>query len=187
MNKNILIGIGGVVLAGIGYGLYKVFNKSKKDNADKSVEIAKEGLSEVKETMEKSFENLNNHAEKIGKDFNKKVSDDLLKAEIDILGMPLEDYIKNKKVSIKDQDLFINDVKISREVSFLNTLREAADKEPLEINDAFKEFLGIEKKKAENFVNKASAETLSAIDSIAEMAKKDPKTRDAILKTLREL
>ena len=187
MNKNILIGIGGVVLAGIGYGLYKGFNKSEKDNTDESVEITKEGLSEVKENMKESFEILNNHAEKIGKDFNKKVSDDLIKAEIDILGMPLEDYIKNKKVSIKDQDIFIDDVKVSREVSFLNTLREAAGKDPIEINDAFKEFLGIEKKKAEDFVNKASAETLSTLNNIAEMAKKDPKTRDAILKTLREL
>ena len=70
MNKNILIGICGVVLAGIGYGLYKVFNKSEKDNTDKSVEITKEGLSEVKENMKESFENLNNHAEKIGKDFS---------------------------------------------------------------------------------------------------------------------
>lgn len=186
MNKNVLIGIGGVILAGIGFGIYKTLNK-KEDKVEEAKETIKEGLSEVKENMKESFENLNNHAEKIGKDFNKKVSDDLIKAEIDILGMPLEDYIKNKKVSIKDQDIFIDDVKVSKEVSFLNTLREAAGKEPLEINDAFKEFLGIEKKKAEDFINKASAETLSAIDSIAEMAKKDPKTRDAILKTLREL
>lgn len=186
MNKNILIGIGGVILAGIGFGIYKTLNK-KEDKVEEAKEITKEGLSEVKENMKESFENLNKHVEKIGKDFNKKVSDDLIKAEIDILGMPLKDYIKNKKVSINDQDIFIDDVKVSREVSFLNTLREAAGKEPLDIDDNFKEFLGIEKKKAENFVNKASAETLSSLNNIAEMAKKDPKTRDAILKTLREL
>lgn len=115
MKKGILALISGIAVTGIGYGLYKVFNKSEKDNTDKSVEITKESLSEVKENMKESFENLNNHAEKIGKDFNKKVSDDLIKAEIDILGMPLEDYIKNKKVSIKDQDVFEDKVTDSKE------------------------------------------------------------------------
>lgn len=30
MNKNVLIGIAGVVVAGIGFGIYKVINKNQK-------------------------------------------------------------------------------------------------------------------------------------------------------------
>ena len=177
MNKNILIGIGGVVLAGIGFGIYKVFNKNKKDNTDKSVETTKEGLSEVKENMKESFENLNNHAEKIGKDFNKKVSDDLLKAEIDILGMPLEDYIKNKKVSIKDQDVFEDKVTDSKEFETLNEIRKAAGKEPVKMNENLEKFLGEDSK------NKSIKESL---DNIAENIKKDSKLKKKILNILKE-
>ena len=176
MNKNILIGIGGVVLAGVGYGLYKIFNKSKKDNADKSVEITKEGLSEIKEHMKESFENLNNHAEKIGKDFNKKVSDDLIKAEIDILGMPLEDYIKNKK-SINDQDMFEDKVTDSKEFETLNEIRKAAGNKPIKMNENLEKFLGKDSK------NKSVKESL---DNIAENIKKDPKLKKKILAILHE-
>lgn len=175
MKKGILALISGIAVTGIGYGLYKVFNKSKKDN-DKSVEIIKEGLSEVKENMKESFENLNTHAEKIGKDFNKKVSDDLIKAEINILGMPLEDYIKNKK-SINDQDVFEDKVTDSKEFETLNEIRKAAGKEPSKMNENLEKFLGKDSK------NKSVKESL---DNIAENIKKDTKLKKKILNILKE-
>ena len=175
MNKNILIGIGGVILAGIGFGIYKTLNK-KEDKVEEAKETIKEGLSEVKENMKEYFENLNNHAEKIGKDFIKKVSDDLIKAEIDILGMPLEDYIKNKK-SINDQDVFEDKVTDSKEFETLNEIRKAAGKEPAKMNENLEKFLGKDSEK------KSMKESL---DNIAENIKNDPKLKKKILDILHE-
>ena len=44
MNKNVLLGIGGVVVAGIGFGIYKFINK-------KSEEPVKEVKENVEETI----------------------------------------------------------------------------------------------------------------------------------------
>ena len=44
MNKNVLLGIGGIVIAGLGYGIYKVLNKKEETKVE---EVVKENASET--------------------------------------------------------------------------------------------------------------------------------------------
>jgi hypothetical protein len=44
MNKNIIIGIAGVVVAGIGFGIYKVLNKKEETKVE---EVVKENVAET--------------------------------------------------------------------------------------------------------------------------------------------
>ena len=116
MNKNILIGIGGVILAGIGFGIYKTLNK-KEDKAEEVKENAKETSTE--EYVEELFKE-----EKDLEEYEKK---------------------ENKK-SINDQDVFEDKVTDSKEFETLNEIRKAAGKEPVKMNENLEKFLGEDSK-----------------------------------------
>ena len=131
MNKNILIGIGGVVLASIGFGIYKTLNK--KGN---KVEDDKENIKEPS---------------------TEEYVEELFKEQKD-----LEEDEENKK-SLKDQDIFKDKVSESKEFETLNEIRKAASKEPLEMNEKLKSFLG------EDSSKKSMRESL---DNIAENIKR---------------
>lgn len=86
-----------------------------------------------------------------------------------------EEYAKKK--SIKDQDMFKDDVSKSKEITAINAIREAAGKEPVKMSKELDKFLGKSPKKSMK----------ESLDNIAENIKKDPKLKKKILKTLREL
>lgn len=114
MNKNILIGIGGVVIAGLCYGIYKAITKK---SVEEKVEDIKE---EVKETSTEEYVN------------------DLFEEEKE-----LEEYEEQeKKQSIKDMNPFEDKVSESKEFEAINEIRKAAGKDPLEVNEKFEKFLG---------------------------------------------
>ena len=114
MNKNILIGIGGVVIAGLGYGIYKAITKK---SVEEKVEDIKE---EVTETSTEEYVN------------------DLFEEEKE-----LEEYEEQeKKQSIKDMNPFEDKVSESSEFAAINAMREASGKEPIKINEKFEKFLG---------------------------------------------
>lgn len=157
MNKNVLIGIAGVVVAGIGYGLYRAINKKSVEEKVEDIEnIVEETKEEVKETSTEEY------------------IDELLKEEAE-----LEEFEEQeKKQSIKDMNPFEDNVSESKEFSAINELRKAAGKEPLEVNKKFETFLG----KNEN----ESKSVKESLDSIAENIKKDPKLKKKILDILSE-
>lgn len=162
MNKNVLIGIAGVVVAGIGYGLYRAINK--KSVEEKVEDIKEEVKEEVKETSTEEYVN------------------DLFEEEKE-----LEEYEEQeKKKSIKDVDVFEDKVSETSEFAAINAMREAAGKEPLEIPKEFEKFLGVDLNKAEEILNKCSAKNKEAIDNIAENIKKDPKLKKRVLDILSE-
>lgn len=114
MNKNILIGIGGVVIAGLGYGIYKAITKK---SVEEKVEDIKE---EVTETSTEEYVN------------------DLFEEEKE-----LEEYKEQeKKQSIKDMNPFEDKVSESSEFAAINAMREASGEEPIQMNEKFEKFLG---------------------------------------------
>lgn len=157
MNKNVLIGIAGVVVAGIGYGLYRAINKKSVEEKVEDIEnIVEETKEEVKETSTEEY------------------VDELLKEEAE-----LEEFEEQeKKQSIKDMNPFEDNVSESKEFEALNELRKAAGKEPLEVNKKFETFLG----KNEN----ESKSVKESLDSIAENIKKDPELKKRVLNILSE-
>lgn len=140
MNKNILIGIGGVILTGIGFGIYKTLNK-KEDKVEGS------STEEYVEELFKEQKDLEEYEEK-----------------------------ENKK-SLKDQDVFEDKVVESKEFETINEIRKAAGKEPIEMNEKLKTFLGEDSK------SKSMKESL---DNIADNIKNDPKFKKKILDILHE-
>ena len=166
MNKNVLLGIGGIVIAGLGYGIYKVLNKKEETKVE---EVVKENASETV-TEEKDEDDFlermmaeEKEAEEATKNWNEREA--ACKREMD------------EKASIKDQDVFTDNVSESKEFEALNELRKAAGKEPLKVNEQFNKFLG------KDSDNKSVKESL---DSIAENIKKDPKFKKKILDILSE-
>ena len=143
MNKNVLIGIGGVILAGIGFGIYKTLNK-KEDKVEEAKEPSTE---EYVEELFKEVKDLEECEEK-----------------------------ENKK-SLNDQDIFKDKVSESEEFETINEIRKAAGKEPIEMNEELKTFLG------KDSDNKSMKESL---DNIAENIKKDPKLKKKIIDILHE-
>lgn len=171
MNKNILIGIGGVILAGIGVGIWKYLDK-KEQEADK----------ELEETIEKV--NKENPGLNIGSD-NNDFLDKMMK-EQEEAEKATENWDKrnekikkelSEKKSLNDQDVFTDDVTESSEFAAINELREAAGKEPLKVSEEFEKFLGKDSE------SKSMKESL---DNIAENIKKDPKLKKAVLDILSE-
>lgn len=133
MNKNILIGIGGVVIAGLGYGIYKAI--TKKSVEEKVEDIKEEVKEEVKETSTEEYVN------------------DLFEEEKE-----LEEYEEQeKKQSIKDMNPFEDKVSESKEFEAINEIRKAAGKEPIELNKKFEKFLGKDSE------NKSMKESLNNI------------------------
>lgn len=164
MNKGLLYGIGGIMLAGIGFGIYKVMNKKVEEKAEDVDNIVEEVKEEVKETSTEEYVN------------------DLFEEEKE-----LEEYEEQeKKQSIKDMNPFEDKVTDSKEFAAINAMREAAGKEPLEIPKEFEKFLGIDLNKAEEILNECSAKNKEAIDNIVEGIKKDPKLKKRVLDILSE-
>lgn len=165
MNKNVLLGIGGIVVAGIGFGIYKFINKKSE-----------EPVEEVKENVE---ETVTEEASK--DDFLQKMMDEEKEAEEATKNWTEREAACKKemseKASLKDQDIFEDKVTDSKEFEALNELRKAAGKEPLKVDEKFEKFLGKDSE------NKSVKESL---DSIAENIKKDPKLKKKILDILQE-
>ena len=83
----------------------------------------------------------------------------------------------DEKASIKDQNMFTDDVSKSSEFEALNKIREASGKEPLKVDEKFEKFLGKDSE---------SKSLKESLDNIAENVKKDPKLKKKILDALSE-
>ena len=165
MNKGLLYGIGGVVVAGIGFGIYKFINKKSE-----------EPVEEVKENVE---ETVTEEASK--DDFLQKMMDEEKEAEEATKNWTEREAACKKemseKASIKDQDVFTDNVSESKEFEALNKIREASGKEPLKVDEKFEKFLG------KDTESKSLKESL---DNIAEIANKNPELKKTILNALHE-
>jgi hypothetical protein len=167
MNKGLLYGIGGIVVAGIGFGIYKFINKKSEEPVE---EVVKENASETV-TEEKDKDDFlermmaeEKEAEEATKNWTEREA--ACKREMD------------EKASIKDQNMFTDNVSESSEFAAINALREASGKEPLKVSEKFEKFLGKDKDS-----DKSVKESL---DSIAEGIKKDPEFKKKILDILQE-
>ena len=165
MDKGLLYGIGGIVVAGIGFGIYKFINKKSEE----PVEEVKENTQEIvtEENKDNDFLNKMMEEEKEAEEATKNWTEReaACKREMD------------EKASIKDQNIFTDNVSESSEFEALNKIREASGKEPLKVNEQFNKFLG---KDSENTSLKES------LDNIAENIKKDPEFKKKILDILQE-
>ena len=83
----------------------------------------------------------------------------------------------SEKVSLKDQNMFTDNVSESSEFEALNKIREASGKEPLKVNEQFNKFLGKDSE---------SKSLKESLDNIAENVKKDPELKKKILGILQE-
>lgn len=162
MNKNVLIGIAGVVVAGIGFGIYKVMNKKE----DKVEEVVKENVAETStkdndfmDKMMKEYEEDSKATENWDRR-NEKIKEELAEKE-----------------SLNDQNMFEDKVTDSKEFAAINAMREAAGKEPLEVDEKFEKFLGKDSE---------SKSLKESLDNIAENVKKDPEFKNKILGILQE-
>ena len=162
MNKNVLIGIAGVVVAGIGFGIYKVMNKKE----DKVEEVVKENVAETStkdndfmDKMMKEYEEDSKATENWDRR-NEKIKEELAEKE-----------------SLNEQNMFEDKVTDSKEFEALNKIREVSGKEPLKINEQFEKFLGKDSE---------SKSLKESLDNIAENVKKDPKLKKKILDILQE-
>ena len=156
MNKNVLIGIAGVVVAGIGFGIYKVINKKSEEKVEDIENIVEELKENVKETSTEEY------------------VDELFKEEAE-----LEEYEEKEKKSMTDMDVFEDKVTESSEFAAINAMREASGKEPLKVDEKFEKFLGKDK-------DSESKSMTESLDNIAEGIKKDPKLKKKILDILSE-
>lgn len=167
MNKNVLIGIAGVVVAGIGFGIYKVVSK-KEDKVEEVKEVVKENVTETStEVAEDDFLEKMMAEEKEAEEATKNWTEREAACKREMA----------EKKSMKDMDIFEDNVSESKEFAAINAIREASGKEPLKVNEQFNKFLG---KDSENTSLKES------LDSIAEDVKKDPKLKKKILDILSE-
>lgn len=171
MNKNILIGIGGVILAGIGVGIWKHLNKKEKE--------AEKDLAETIEKVNKENPGLNIESDSEFLDRMMKEQEEAEEAtkNWDKRNEEIQKELSEKK-SLKDQDIFEDKVSESSEFAAINALREAAGKEPMKMNENLEKFLG-----KDSSDNKSIKESL---DNIAENIKKDPKLKKQVLDILSE-
>ena len=166
MNKNVLLGIGGIVIAGLGYGIYKVLNKKEETKVE---EVVNENVSEsvTEEKDEDDFLERMMAEEKEAEEATKNWTEREEKCKKEM----------SEKVSVKDQNMFTDDVSKSSEFEALNKIREASGKEPLKVDEKFEKFLGKDSE---------SKSLKESLDNIAENVKKDPKFKKKILDILSE-
>lgn len=168
MNKNVLLGIGGIVIAGLGYGIYKAFSK-KEDKVEDVENIVEEVKENVKETSTKDDDFLNKmmeeekEAEEATKNWTER--EERCKKEM------------SEKESVNNMNMFTDDVSESKEFEALNKIREASGKEPLKVDEKFEKFLGKDSK---------SKSLKESLDNIAENVKKDPELKKRVLDILSE-
>lgn len=154
MNKGLLIGAGVVAVAGIGFGIYKFINKKSEEPVEDVENIVEEVKENVKETSTEEY------------------VDELLKEEAE-----LEEYEEKERKSMTDMNVFEDKVSESSEFAAINAMREAAGKDPIEVNEKFEKFLGKDSEKTS---------MKESLDNIAEGIKKDPKLKKRILDILSE-
>jgi hypothetical protein len=177
MNKNnIIIGIfTGIAVAGVAYCIKKM--KDCQNNID-----------ETNREIGRQFQNIYDKVKENAKETSTK-DDDFLQKMMDE-EKEAEEATKNwsereercrkemaEKKSMKDMDVFEDNVSESSEFEALNKIREASGKEPLKVNEQFEKFLGKDSE------SKSMKESL---DNIAEGIKKDPKLKKKILDALSE-
>lgn len=167
MNKNVLIGIAGVVVAGIGYGLYRAINKKSVEEAENIVEeVVKENVAETSTKDDNFMDKMMAEYEEDSKATeNWDRRSEACKKEM------------SEKESMNNMNMFTDNVSESKEFEALNELRKASGKEPLKVNEKFEKFLG------KDLESKSMKESL---DSIAEGIKKDPELKNKILGILQE-
>ena len=168
MNKNILIGIGGVVLAGIGYIIWKNLDKKEKE--------AEKDLEETIEKVNKESKNIEDNNDFLDKMMEEQKDAEEATKNWDKRNEEIQKELSEKK-SLDDQDMFEDKVSESSEFAAINALREAAGKEPLKVSEEFEKFLGKDSE------SKSMKESL---DNIAENIKKDPKLKKQVLDILSE-
>lgn len=166
MNKGLLYGIGGVVVAGIGFGIYKFINKKSEELVE---EVVKENASEIV-TEEKDKDDFlermmaeEKEAEEATKNWTER--EEKCKKEM------------SEKKSVKDVDVFEDRVSETSEFAAINAMREAAGKDPLKVDEKFEKFLGKDSE---------SKSLKESLDNIAENVKKDPELKKKILDILQE-
>lgn len=165
MNKGLLYGIGGIVVAGIGFGIYKFINKKSEE----PVEEVKENTQEIvtEENKDNDFLNKMMEEEKEAEEVTKNWAEREARCKKEMA----------EKASLKDQDIFEDKVTDSKEFEALNKIREASGKEPLKVDEKFEKFLGKDSE---------SKSLKESLDNIAENVKKDPKLKKKILDALSE-
>lgn len=164
MNKGLLYGIGGIVVAGIGFGIYKFINKKSEEPVE---EVAKENVKETStEVAEDDFLEKMMAEEKEAEEATKNWTEREERCKKEMA----------EKKSLNEQDMFEDKVTESKEFEALNELRKAAGKEPLKVDEKFSQFLGKDSEKSMK----------ESLDSIAENIKKDPKLKKSILDALSE-
>lgn len=163
MNKGLLYGIGAVVVAGLGFGIYKMLGKE-----DKVEEVKEENIKETStEEKDNSFMDkmMAEYEEDCEATKNWTEREERCKKEM------------SEKESLNEQNIFEDKVTESSEFEALNKIREAAGKEPLKVDEKFEKFLGKDSE---------SKSLKESLDNIAENIKKDPKLKKKILDILSE-
>lgn len=188
MNKGLLYGIGGVVIAGLGYGIYKVLNKKEKE-AEKDLDetinkVEKEYKTSTEEYVDELFQeekDLEESEENKDNDFLNKMMEEEKEAEEATKNWTEREARCRKemdeKESMNNMDMFTDNVSESSEFEALNKIREASGKEPIKVNEKFEKFLGKDSK---------SKSLKESLDNIAEGIKKDSKLKKKILDILQE-
>lgn len=167
MNKNVLLGIVGVVVAGIGFGIYKVVSK-KEDKVEEVKEVVKENVTETStEVAEDDFLEKMMAEEKEAEEATKNWTEREAACKKEM----------SEKKSMKDVDVFEDKVSETSEFEALNKIREASGKEPLKVDEKFEKFLGKDSE---------SKSLKESLDNIAENVKKDPEFKNKILDILQE-
>ena len=181
MNKNnIIIGIfTGIAVTGVAYCIKKM--KDCQDNIDETNrEIGRQFQNIYDKLKEEVKENTKETSTK-DDDFLQKMMDEEKEAEEATKNWSEREERCRKemaeKKSMKDMDVFEDNVSESSEFEALNELRKAAGKEPIEVNKKFEKFLGKDSE------SKSMKESL---DNIAEGIKKDPELKNKILGILQE-
>lgn len=163
MNKGLLYGIGAVVVAGLGFGIYKMLGKE-----DKVEEVKEENIKETStEEKDNSFMDkmMAEYEEDCEATKNWTEREERCKKEM------------SEKESLNEQNMFEDKVTDSKEFEALNKIREVSGKEPLKVNEQFEKFLGKDSEKKS---------TKESLDNIAENIKKDPELKKRVLDILSE-
>lgn len=163
MNKGLLYGIGAVVVAGLGFGIYKMLGKEDKVEEVKEENI-KETSTEEKDNsfMDKMMAEYEEDCEatKNWDERSRKCAEEM-----------------SEKESVNNMNMFTDNVSESKEFAAINAMREAAGKEPLKVDEKFEKFLGKDSEKKS---------TKESLDNIAESIKKDPELKKRVLDILSE-
>lgn len=163
MNKGLLYGIGAVVVAGLGFGIYKMLGKE-----DKVEEVKEENIKETStEEKDNSFMDkmMAEYEEDCEATKNWTEREERCKKEM------------SEKESLNEQNMFEDKVTDSKEFEALNKIRDAAGKDSLKVDEKFEKFLGKDSE---------SKSLKESLDNIAENVKKDPKLKKKILDALSE-